>query len=447
MKRTEFSPPLIFLIILMGSFLASIVFEAADWLHYFMISFSLYGLLTLAIPILCKSKSHPQNEHYRPFVSIMIPAKNEASVIANTIQSALNINYHKDGFQNFEVIAINDGSTDATGNIMDNLAKTVTNMKVLHRKAGISKGKSSALNAGLELCKGEVIVVFDADTRIEPVFLNASIPFFYNPAVGGVQGRVEIYNPHINTVTMLQRDEFTFFNHLVQQYKDIMGGLTGLGGNGQLVKRSVLDEVGGWNELSLTEDFDLTLRMLCKRYEVHYAPNAIVWQEAVDTWPLLLRQRIRWGQGLLQCFFDYFFKIMTGRFSLIKKLDVLYTMARVLIPFGILEGHALYLMVAMDLTYFSSKFPGVIFSILPFFMFWVMFWSLTKESPYRGIEAALHVVSYWLYSFIWVLVIPFSFINHLKAYDSPQWDKTEHKGILETPAAQGDLTMSRLQFP
>ena len=446
MKRTDLlTQPQFFLILLLGSFLLSIIFEAADWLHYFMVSFSIYSVITLIIPVLKKPKTDHIDESYRPFVSIIIPARNEALVIANTIQSALQMSYYKDGVPNFEIIAVNDASTDSTGSILDSMAKQAPNLIVLHRESGKSNGKSSALNAGLSLCKGEVIAVFDADTRIEPGFLNSSIPLFSSSSVGGVQGRVEIYNPHINTVTMLQKNEFTFFNHLVQQYKDIIGGLAGLGGNGQLVKYSVLHEVGGWNEQSLTEDFDLTLRMLLKGYSVRYASNAIVWQEAVETWHHLLKQRTRWGQGLLQCFFDYFLKIMAGRFSLVKKLDILYTMARVIIPFGILEGHALYLMVSLDLAYFNSSFPPELFTILPFIMFGIMYWTLTKESPYRGVETVFHVLSYWLYSFIWVIVIPFSFINHLKVTTFIHWDKTDHKGLNNASQSQSKISISRFQ--
>lgn len=433
MNREPLTPSLVFLITLLGSFFVSIIFEQADWLHYFMISFSIYSILTLVIPLTTKSTTSLNNslwgDSYLPFVSILIPAKNEEKVISQTLYSAASINYLKNGKPNFEIIVINDGSTDATGTIIEDLSHKIPNLKILHRQAGISKGKSSALNAGLSLSQGEIIVVFDADTRIEPAFLKMSIPLLADKAIGGVQGRVEIYNPNINLVTMLQRNEFTFFNHLVQCSKDAMGGLTGLGGNGQLVKRLVLDEIGRWNELSLTEDFDLTIRMYFHGYKVRYAPDAIVWQEAVESWPLLLRQRTRWGQGLLQCFFDYFSQVLKTPANIIKKLDALYTLARVLIPFGILEGYVLYFLVTSDLAYFDSTFPSLLFIFLPLLMFGVMFWAITKESNYRGAEAVFHVFSYWLYSFIWVLVIPVSFINHLQTNNSVYWDKTEHKGL------------------
>lgn len=414
---------------LLATLCSAVVCGQIDWLHLIVIIFTLYSGLILLAALLERRRRGMKNDCYRPFVSCVVPALNEEDVIEATVRSLCGVQYRKNGKPNFEVVVVDDGSDDSTLDILHGLQQELPLLKVVERRLpDAGQGKAAALNHGLRVSGGDVIAVFDADTRVEPNFLIKSVACLYDRSVGGVQGRVRIYNSGQNMLTLAQDDEFSVLAHLVQMSKDVLDGMTALGGNGQLTRRSALQEVGGWNDLSTTEDLDLTVRLLLKGYSVRYCGDAVVWQEAVPDVKALLRQRVRWVEGFIKCLFDYAIPLMTRPISAFKRIDGLASLVRCLIPLLVLTA---YLSVVLSLamgTRYTNHVPWWLFAAASGIFFGITLVGIRVLQGLSLMHTLARVVLYWAYNFIWFFAVPMGFINCVKNINTIRWDKTEHRG-------------------
>ena len=150
-----------------------------------------------------KLKNNPEtiNENYKPFISIMIPAHNEESVITYTVE-----NIRKSDYPNYEIILIDDRSDDNTYSVIKGLADKFENVRCMKRENGAFPGKSAVLNDALVMAKGEAILVFDADATIDPDFISKLVPNLEPDDVGAVQARKVIRNADTNILTKCQNN-------------------------------------------------------------------------------------------------------------------------------------------------------------------------------------------------------------------------------------------------
>ena len=355
-----------------------------------------------------------------PFVSIMIPAHNEENVIGNTVQHMLRLDYPR-----FEVIVIDDHSSDHTGAILRDYP-----VKVVTRRNLPNRGKSEALNAGLEVATGDVICIFDADSEVAPDFLRLAVaPLVHDPAVCGVQTQVRMYNRRTNFLTAGQDDEFALFSEITQMGRYYLGGASALGGNGQLTRRSAIKAVGGWSPASLTEDLDLTIRLLLAgRGRIAHCSEAIVWQEGVSDLKPLIRQRTRWAEGMLRCFGEFAGQVLTSEnMSWGLRLDALYALGSVFLPLITVAG-AFYSVASMVPHFFNSFLPYVIGESISGVGFAaICVWSLIisyKRDRRPSLMPGLRSMIYLLH---WVPAMVLALRNIFM--DQPVvWDKTEHRG-------------------
>jgi 1,2-diacylglycerol 3-beta-glucosyltransferase len=428
MKNWVTGIAVVLLIMLSGLFFG-LYYMRIDWLQFIMVLFIIYGAFMLSIDPDVKNNKPDEDKSYRPFISIIVPARNEEYVIAKTIKSLMNLDYKNDNKPNFEVIVMDDNSSDKTFEEATSLMDSFPNLRVIHRDASIAgRGKSDVLNHGLRLAKGEVIGVFDADTEVEPDFIEKSIHLLAQPDTGGVQGRVRMYNRDKNILTSLQDDEFAVVSHLYQQGKDYIGGVTALGGNGQFVKREALDAVDGWNYMSPTEDLDLTFKLLFKGWNVRYAPQSVLWQEGVEKFYPFIRQRIRWAEGFLKCIFDYLPLLLSGKHSLIKKIDGVMTMGRILIPFYVWIIYICALTSVVSGVTISYKAASILVALSSWLFFGSLISGMRKVMYPDFLTAVYKTVRYAFYGIFWAIAIPLGFINCAKHINDIKWDKTMHIG-------------------
>jgi cellulose synthase/poly-beta-1,6-N-acetylglucosamine synthase-like glycosyltransferase len=423
--------------IILGIALQSFITRNVGVFQGTLLLFSYYGIITMIMCLLFRQKKSAMNEFYRPFVSIIIPAKNEEMVIEGTVRSVAGLNYRKNNKANFEILVVDDNSTDNTFGILEGLSKEIPALRPLKRTQG-NKGKSAVLNYALSQSRGEVVAVFDADTRVEPDFLKKTVPCLYEEKIAGVQGRVRICNAQENMLTQLQEDEFASFAHALQISKDIYGGTMILAGNGQVTKRSAVEEAGGWNELSSTDDMDLTIKFLLKGKIVRYLPDAVVWQEGITTIRPLIRQRMRWAEGMLKCLFDYFYPLLVTREATwMQKIDALAGLARITLPMGIWVGYGhLFFQYGMSWE-FHSSLPQICLDTLPWLFLTSMAACLLKYTARPGLDTLLRVPIYWAYNFFWVLAVPVGYLQAIKNMGRIEWDKTEHRGSVKAAADAG----------
>ncbi len=231
----------------------------------------------------------------------LVPALNEEVTIADSVERLISLPVSRR-----RVIVIDDGSDDRTAEILE--AIDHPDLFVLHRRApDARKGKAAALNYAYRSLREHtdrtrtIVVIVDADGRLRASAPEFAASHFVDPAVGGVQALVRIYNRQ-KLLTWLQDVEFSVYGHLFQAGRDHWG-TAGMGGNGQFNRLRALDgladEEGPWRD-RLTEDQDLGLRLLAAGWQGRQDLRAAVDQQGLSKLGPLFRQRTRWSQGNLQ---------------------------------------------------------------------------------------------------------------------------------------------------
>ncbi len=290
-----------------------------------------YGLYSIAATKYQKRKlkKHPPivNENYKPFVSIMIPAHNEESVIRYTVENILKLDY-----PNYELIIIDDRSTDNTANVIKDLEAKHDRVIALIRDFDAFPGKSAVLNDAFKIAKGEAILVFDADATVEPDFLNLLIPKLEPADVGAVQARKIIRNKDVNFLTRCQNNEYTLDTYL-QVGRDAVKGAVELRGNGELIKRQAIEDIGGWNNYTITDDLDMSTRLHIKGWDVRFCQEACVYEEGIVCLRPLFRQRRRWLEGTIRRYLEYFAEAMKSKkMSLRARFDMAVYITQFIMP-------------------------------------------------------------------------------------------------------------------
>jgi cellulose synthase/poly-beta-1,6-N-acetylglucosamine synthase-like glycosyltransferase len=238
---------------------------------------------------------------YEPMVSVLIPARNEEQVIERILQRMTELTYPK---EKFEVIVIDDASTDKTGEKAKIFAKNNNFIHVIQRdQTEGGKGKQEALNCGLKHVSGELIYCFDADYYPQRDIIEKLTECFRDPKVGAVQGRVTVLNEPDSLVTRLVALERTGGYRVDQFARNELELITQFGGTVGGFRRSLIEQLGGWNPDILAEDTDLTFRIYLAGFKVRYVNDADCYEEAVDSWSSYWQQRSRWAKGHMQCAF------------------------------------------------------------------------------------------------------------------------------------------------
>ncbi|MFI1964308.1 glycosyltransferase [Streptomyces pathocidini] len=297
-------------------------------LYLCLVCFAVSGLRTLTL-VRAATKSTMQRAGWRRSVpparhrvTVIVPCHNEESVVDRLVRSLLDLDYPRELLQ---LVIVDDGSQDSTLEKLSVWQKRHPDrLQVLHRPPGHG-GKSGALNHATRYATGEVIVVYDADHTPEPNALRYLAACFDNPRVGAAQGRCVIANGHDGILAQLVAVDYLGGYIIGEQGRSAYTGMPSYGGSNCAVRRSVLDDMGGWSERSLTEDTDLTLRVMLAGHEVQYEPDALDYEEAVTTPMAYWRQRRRWATGHQQVCRDYLPEILRHRgISPLQKLELVY---------------------------------------------------------------------------------------------------------------------------
>ncbi len=257
---------------------------------------------------------------YEPKVSVMIPARNEEKVIERILQRMTELTYPK---EKFEVIVIDDASTDRTAEKAKLFAKNYGYIHVVQRgqKEG-GRGKPEALNCGLKHVRGEIIYCFDADYYPQRGIIEKLTACFTDPKVGAVQGRVTVLNEPHSLVTRLVALERTGGYRVDQFARNKLGLISQFGGTVGGFRRSLIEQLGGWDPDMLTEDTDLTFRIYLAGFKVRYVNEADCYEEAVEDWRSYWRQRSRWAKGHMQCAFRHVWPVIWSKnLRLREKVD------------------------------------------------------------------------------------------------------------------------------
>jgi cellulose synthase/poly-beta-1,6-N-acetylglucosamine synthase-like glycosyltransferase/peptidoglycan/xylan/chitin deacetylase (PgdA/CDA1 family)/spore germination protein YaaH len=237
-------------------------------------------------------------------ISVLIPAYNEARVIESSVRRVLASEHEA-----LEVIVIDDGSSDETSSIVANAFAGEERVKLLTVANG---GKARALNQGLALARGAIVVALDADTQFEPQTIARLARWFADPAIGAVAGSAKVGN-RVNLVTRWQAIEYVTAQNLERRALAGLGAIMVVPGAVGAWRRAALDAVGGFPVDTLAEDQDLTIAVQRAGWRVANDPEAVAWTEAPQSFRALARQRFRWSFGTLQCLWKHRGALREGR--------------------------------------------------------------------------------------------------------------------------------------
>ncbi|NNM51981.1 MAG: poly-beta-1,6 N-acetyl-D-glucosamine synthase [Pseudomonadales bacterium] len=233
---------------------------------------------------------HPLILDPTPPVSVLIPCYNEEDNAEETLRYALNLDY-----PDFEVIAINDGSKDATALLLNQLTAQYPRLRVVHLAR--NQGKAMALQAGSLLARHEILLCIDGDALLDRQAAHWMVRHFVNnPEVAAVTG-----NPRIrNRSTLLGRvqvGEFSSIVGMIKRAQRSFGRLFTVSGVITAFRKSAIHQVGYWSDDVLTEDIDITWKLQRAGWDVRFETNALVWILMPETLRGLWNQRLRWATG------------------------------------------------------------------------------------------------------------------------------------------------------
>lgn len=386
-----------------------------------------------------KQRKNPveKNYDYTPFVSILIPAHNEAEVIEDTIKNISSLNY-----PHFEIIVINDRSEDDTEAVLERVCKQYSNVKFFSRTKEAFPGKSAVLNEAMKIALGDAILVFDADARVKPDFLRELIPALEPSQVGAVQARKVIINRNQNFLTRCQDNEMALDTHF-QVGRDSVKGAVELRGNGELLKRTALEDVGGWNEFTVTDDLDLSTRMQIKGWDVRFCPEVCVYEEGVPAYIPLLKQRRRWIEGSIRRYLEHFYDVLTSKdMSLRVSLDMTAYITEFLLPVWMVSEIAFqsYRFIKDDSNWILSSMALSV--LMCGFFIVTLFYSLRKYVKLKPFENSVQSVLTAIYVIgLWTPITVFIIFKIIFKKNNLEWGKTKHgsaKKISGIPALNSD---------
>ncbi|WP_320665148.1 glycosyltransferase family 2 protein [Prochlorococcus sp. MIT 1223] len=368
-----------------------------------------------------KSDSFISNSENMPSVDILISARDEENVIEELINRLKLINYPK---QKLSVWIIDDGSQDNTSSILKSLIEGLPNFHLLQRARSAGGGKSGALNHALQFLHGEWLLILDADAQLSEDVLLRLILIAQKTNWSAVQLRKAVINPNQNLLTCFQSMEMAM-DAVIQRGRLCGGGVVELRGNGQLLQRQSLDKCGGFNEGTVTDDLDLSSRLLIAGEPIGIIWNPPIQEEAVVQWSDLIKQRQRWAEGGLQRFLDYWLDLLSNKVSLKKKKDLFF--------FFLLQ-------YAIPLISFSDLATSIYLRSLP--LYWPLsfvalsvsglaYWkgcSRDSEGPDIPNPRLIRLILAIIYLLHWFIVIPFVALKMAILPKKLIWVKTTHTG-------------------
>jgi 1,2-diacylglycerol 3-beta-glucosyltransferase len=354
-----------------------------------------------------------------PTLDVVVAARDEESVVTRLVERLTALRYPSGRLSTW---VIDDGSLDRTPQLLDDLAATHASLRVIHRPRDAGGGKSGALNTALQQLRGEWLLVLDADAQLQEDLLEHLIPYALDGGWSAVQLRKAVIDADRNWLTRAQAMEMAL-DAVIQQGRLSGGGVAELRGNGQLIRRSVLEAAGGFNEDTVTDDLDLSFRLL-----THGALVGILWdppvqEEAVPGLAALWKQRQRWAEGGLQRFFDYWPTLTSGQLSLRQRWDLACFF---LLQYGLPVVSFADLSTSLVTRTAPSYWP---LSFVAFSVSGLAYWRgcrISSEGPPIPSAGPLQLLLAIFYLAHWFVVIPWVALKMAVLPKRLVWAKTSH---------------------
>ncbi len=379
---------------------------------------------------MARTDPHIPLEHY-PFVSVMVPAHNESAVLRRTVEALLNFDYPQD---RYEIIVINDNSTDNTAQVLAELQKNHPDrylVVVNTNKVVGGKGKSNALNIGYSVARGEVFAIYDADNTPEPRALRLLVEnLMGDDSLAAVIGKFRTRNRNASRLTRFVNIETLAHQCMNQAGRWFYFGLCTIPGTNFVIHRHIIEKIGGWDPDALSEDTEISFRIYRMGYRIKMLPQAVTWEQEPFRLDIWFKQRTRWAMGniyVLMNNFKYTFDPKAGK----MRLDVIYyTLVYVLMLTALVCSDSLFVLGVLGYTHISlgglSTLVWVMNCIL--FVCSVMLTLSTEKNEFSLESALMVLLMLFSYSKLWVVVVIRAIYMTIKKKITKEgftWYKTE----------------------
>lgn len=395
--------------------LVNVVLIVAGYLYYIQI----------------EEKPVPLWEGEMPFVSIMVPAHNEAKVIIQTVESLLGLEYPHD---RYEIIVINDNSSDNSSVLLSNLQSKHPgrNLIVLNTDAVTGgKGKSNALNLGFAQSRGELIAIYDADNTPErKALLYLVSEIMHDASLGAVIGKFRTRNRDVNMLTRFINVETLSFQWMAQAGRWKLFKLCTIPGTNFIMRREIVEHIGGWDVKAIAEDTEISFRIYMMGYRIKFQPKAVTWEQEPQTVKVWFKQRTRWAKGNI--------------YVIVKNIPLLFDRSASKVRFDILYFLSIYFLlltslIMSDMLLILNALGYVTTTIASFSSFlWMLAITLfvvgtfitlvTEKGEMRLSNVWIILLMYVSYCQLWMVVAAYGFYTYLKDLvfkREAKWYKTE----------------------
>ena len=383
----------------------------------------IYGIWVLSKNINISNHNVNEDREFSkniPTLDILVAARDEQNVITRLVERLCDLDYPS---EKLKIYIIDDGSTDNTPTILKKLSQKYEKLNIISRSKNAGGGKSGALNHALKFISGEWVFILDADAQLKKDTLRRVLSFAQNGSWSAVQLRKSVLNISKNFLTTCQGIEMAMDAYF-QLGRLNSAGISELRGNGQLVRKDILLSCGSFNENTVTDDLDLSVRLLLSQSKIGIFWDPPVMEEAVENIYALFRQRQRWAEGGLQRFFDYGRNLINSELRFIQKFDITY--------FFILQ-YALPIIALVDLIVSLLFFKSPIYwpiSLAAFTLSASASWCGCKkkhEGPALP-NNLIKIILYLIYLSHWFIIIPLVTIKMSIFPKKIIWKKTMHLG-------------------
>ena len=357
-----------------------------------------------------------------PKFSIIVPTKNEENVIRRCLDGIFSFDYPKNKMQ---IIVVDGKSIDDTGKICSEfIEKYPENIQFICEKT--VKGKPAALNLALPYINGDIVGVFDADSLPENDALLKVASYFEDKKIMALQGRTTSINEKNNALTrVIAMEEKAWFQALMTG-REKLQLFVPLTGSCQFVRANILEELGGWDENSLTEDVELALRLVEKKHLIKYAPDVCSGQETPNKLGPLVKQRVRWYRGYMETAIKY------GRLldNLNKRtVDAEISMAGPFMMVVSLLSYINWFFVALFLSQSTPiiNFTGLVIALTAVSLVSIGVALTASEKPIKPVNI-LWIPFIYIYWLLQMFIAGWAFLK-LVFRTKRDWTKTSKNGV------------------
>lgn len=378
-----------------------------------------------------------------PGVSVLVPCHNEELVIEDTIKALLALHYPAERLQ---ILIVDDGSSDRTAEIVSQFVSDPRLTLVQVPPALAARGKSGALNYALAYADQPFVAIYDADNSPEPAALRPLVEsLVQDPKLGAAIGVYRCMNRRRNLLTRFLNIEGIGFQWIVQAGRWELIGFAALPGTNYVIRRSLLQSQGGWDQSALSEDAELTLRLYEAGWSIMFVPASVSWEqepEDIRTW---MRQRHRWVRGNNHVFKKHFRALFQIRPRLVG-MELLYSLALYYVFFLTIVVSDLLLVSSLS-GLLRIDVPGP-YTLVWLFAFLAFFLQLAIALVYENegkslLDQLLIFLMYFTYCQLWIPVVAWAFYDDFVSRRPMKWAKTRRFQVPagREPAPEADLDL------